>query len=113
MVGAHRIAYSALVGEIPKGMMLDHTCHNKLCVNPSHLRPCTNKQNASNRLIHSNNKSGFRGVHASSGRWRASIRVAYRLIHLGYFDTPEEAHDAYRKASTIHHGEFANFGECK
>lgn len=42
---AHRIAYRHLVGEIPAGLELDHTCRNKRCVNPSHLEPVTNIEN--------------------------------------------------------------------
>ena len=34
---AHRVSYEFLVGEIPEGMHLHHTCHQKLCVNPAHL----------------------------------------------------------------------------
>lgn len=38
---AHRYVYEKLVGEIPEGMLLHHTCHNKRCVRPSHLEPMT------------------------------------------------------------------------
>lgn len=41
----HRIAYTLLVGEIPKGLTLDHLCRNKLCVNPDHLEPVTGAEN--------------------------------------------------------------------
>jgi hypothetical protein len=42
---AHRFAYELLVGPIPPGLQLDHTCRNTLCVNPRHLEPVTNKVN--------------------------------------------------------------------
>lgn len=42
---AHRYSYSAFVGQIPEGMVVDHLCGVKLCVNPRHLEPVTNKEN--------------------------------------------------------------------
>ena len=49
-VYAHRLAYEVLVGPIPEGMTVDHTCHNadetckggseckhRICCNPDHL----------------------------------------------------------------------------
>lgn len=38
-VVAHRWAYEDLRGEIPEGLVLDHLCRHKLCVNPWHLEP--------------------------------------------------------------------------
>lgn len=49
---AHRVLYSVLVGEIPKGFVIDHLCNVKLCVNPEHLEavtPSVNTQRAWNR----------------------------------------------------------------
>lgn len=43
---AHRLAYEALVGPIPAGMQLDHLCRTRRCVNPAHLEPVTNRENA-------------------------------------------------------------------
>lgn len=43
---AHRVAYTLYVGEIPDGLVLDHTCLNKGCVNPKHLEPVTGTENA-------------------------------------------------------------------
>lgn len=38
-VGAHRAVYELLVGEIPTGLHLHHTCANPPCCNPAHLEP--------------------------------------------------------------------------
>lgn len=42
---AHRYAYEAVVGEVPPGMVLDHICKTRHCVNPSHLEAVTQDEN--------------------------------------------------------------------
>lgn len=37
-MNAHRAAYVIYVGEIPEGMRVGHSCGQKLCVNPDHLK---------------------------------------------------------------------------
>lgn len=49
---AHRWSYEQLVGEIPEGLELDHTCEVLLCVNPDHLEPVTGKQNVNRASRH-------------------------------------------------------------
>lgn len=47
VVTAHRAAWVAANGhQIPDGMTVDHTCKNKTCVNPDHLRLLSNFENA-------------------------------------------------------------------
>lgn len=47
VVTAHRAAWVFANGrQIQDGGTVDHTCKNKLCVNPSHLREITNFENA-------------------------------------------------------------------
>ena len=48
---AHRVAYQILVGEIPEGLVLDHLCRVRNCVNPEHLEPVTRHEN-NRRGIH-------------------------------------------------------------
>lgn len=45
-VYAHRWTYAEMVGPIPRGMVIDHICRNRACVNPSHLRLATKRQNS-------------------------------------------------------------------
>lgn len=42
---AHRFAYELLVGPIPEGLVLDHLCRVRHCVNPAHLEPVTHAEN--------------------------------------------------------------------
>lgn len=42
---AHRIAYESEIGKVPEGLVLDHLCRVRHCVNPHHLEPVTIKEN--------------------------------------------------------------------
>lgn len=54
---AHRVGYELLVGPVPEGLDLDHTCHDpsecnlgddcphRRCCNPAHLEPVTERVN--------------------------------------------------------------------
>lgn len=46
VVLAHRAAWTHVNGQVPIGMTLDHTCKNRRCVNPAHLRLLSNYENA-------------------------------------------------------------------
>lgn len=98
VVGAHRVAYELLVGPIPQGMEIDHRCHNPACVNPSHLRPATHKQN----LEHRNSKpnrvaaAGYRGVLRRGRSYRAQVDQYGKRHYFGSYPTAEEAAEAAR-----------------
>ncbi|WP_432110795.1 HNH endonuclease signature motif containing protein [Streptomyces sp. YPW6] len=42
---AHRVAYEAMVEPIPEGLVIDHLCRNRGCVNPEHLDAVTQRTN--------------------------------------------------------------------
>lgn len=43
--GAHRLVWIAFKGEVPEGLVLDHLCRVRHCVNPDHLRVVTQAEN--------------------------------------------------------------------
>jgi hypothetical protein len=48
--------------------------------------------------ISQRNASGVRGVSFEANRWRARIYAGRERRHIGYYDTKEEAANAYARA---------------
>jgi len=44
-IGAHRAAYTILVGPIPNDKELDHLCRTPTCINPAHLEAVSHQTN--------------------------------------------------------------------
>lgn len=90
---AHRVAYELANGPIPDGLSIDHTCRNRACIEPRHLRLATTKQNAENRVSRPASVSGIRGVHWDRSRlcWVAKLTHHYKTVNLGRFTDRAEA----------------------
>jgi hypothetical protein len=99
----HRVIMDA-----PSGMFVDHINGNKLDNRRANLRICTQGENARNRGKQCNNASGCKGVtwYARTSKWRASIVLNKKHIHLGYFELLSDASRAYENAAEKYHGEF-------
>lgn len=106
---AHRVAWLIYYGCWPEHQ-IDHTNRNKSDNRIENLRLATNSQNVA-YAPKKKTKSGYRGVTWKKGRdkWCAKIRVQGKMIHIGYFDDPKVAHEAYKAAAIKHFGEFAAF----
>lgn len=84
---------------------VDHRDGNTLDNRRLNLREATSAQNKYNRLQF--NSTGFKGVHPHKNRFRAVIQTDGTTLRLGSFDTPGEAHEAYKLAALCLHGDFA------
>jgi hypothetical protein len=104
----HRLAWLYVTGEWPAAR-LDHINGQRDDNRFENLRVASLSENMRNRKTNYTSTTGLKGVQPrKSGRWAARIMVdGGRRIHIGTFDTAEEAHAAYCVAAERHHGEFA------
>ena len=96
--------------EIPQGDVVDHINGNGLDCRRSNLRPATKTQNHATRRLQSRRSGGLKGVTFDKRREKWQARVVRNGVQtsLGYFTTPEEAHQCYCDAMVAMHGEYAN-----
>lgn len=48
-VAVHRVVYTHYYGYVPGKKQIDHTCRNRRCCNPEHLKMVTHKENQRRR----------------------------------------------------------------
>lgn len=98
----------------PPGFQVDHIDRNPLNNQKSNLRICTDWENQLNKKKSVRGKtSRFKGVCRQKGvaRWNALIGIRKKRIALGWFDTEEQAAEAYNRAALKYHGQFATLND--
>jgi hypothetical protein len=96
---AHRIAWALHHGDWPKDQV-DHIngvkTDNRIC----NLREATNAQNGKNLGLSKANTSGFKGVCfcKQTNKWRSTIKVNFKQIDLGRFESIDQAALARKNA---------------
>lgn len=105
---AHRLAWLYMTGAWPK-LDIDHKNGIEDDNRFVNLREATQMQNQRNCRRHRHNTSGFKGVRRRGARWEACIKHAGRVLYLGIFEAPADAHAAYCRAAIEIDPEFARF----
>lgn len=105
---AHQLAWLLTHGEWPD-RDIDHINGDRADNRLANLRLATRTENNANARVHSQSRSGLKGVsyHRTHRKWFARIKKHGRSIFLGYFDSPDAAHAAYVAAAPGVHGAFA------
>jgi hypothetical protein len=91
---------------------IDHIDNDGLNNTRRNLRLCDHRQNQQNGVGHpKRRRSRFKGVayypNRKDRQWRSTITVAGEQMHLGYFDTEEDAARRYNEYARKYFGEFA------
>lgn len=107
---ANRVIWAMVHGRWPDGL-IDHVNGDPLDNRLVNLRDVSHSENQRNLSRPVNNTSGHIGVTfcKQTGRWAARIKVNRKMIHIGRFDTIEEAAAARAERQTalgfhINHG---------
>lgn len=103
---AHRVAFFIMEGRWPD--QIDHIngvrSDNRWC----NLREANSRQQSVNKVGWG--FSGYKGVtwHKHKGKYHARVRFMDKVYHVGYFDDPALAKEAYDNKAKQLHAEFFN-----
>lgn len=105
----HHLIWRIETGEeVKEGKVIDHINGDKQDNRIQNLREVTLEGNAQNmKQATKRSQSGLLGVtttkYKGNESYRAVIQTGGRRKHLGYFPTPEQAHEAYVQAKRVLH----------
>ena len=109
----HRLVAINFIENINKKEFVDHIDNNKQNNMTTNLRWATRQENNRNKIIYSNNTSGYKGVVLDKrcNKWMARTRIDGKSISFGCFDKIEDAVEARVKGVNKIFGEFTNNDE--
>ena len=86
---------------------VDHIDNDTLNNQRCNIRIATCSQNNNNARKRSGCSSIYKGVNRRGNRWRATIKVNGKKLHIGMFSFEEDAAMAYDAEATKYFGEYA------
>ena len=107
----HRVIFAIANGFDPADKEVDHIDGNGMNNNPENLRVATRMQNACNKSLQSNNRSGHTGITwcKRTKLWMAQIGHKGVTMFLGRYKNIEDAVKIRREKALELHGEYAGF----
>lgn len=98
LIRQHVIIWILSTGkDIPIGLQIDHINGNKIDNRIENLRLVTNRGNSQNRKHHRGGQLVGASYDKRNGKWQSRIYIN-KNIFIGYFDTEQEANQAYEIA---------------
>lgn len=95
----HLIVWILSTGkDIPEGLEIDHINGNRIDNRIENLRLVTSRENCQNLKDHRDGKLCGSSLDRRSRKYSAAIKIRGRSIHLGCYDTEQEAHEVYKIA---------------
>jgi len=95
---AHRVIWIYINGSIDKELQVDHINGIRNDNSIENLRLVSNQENQWNRT-----KAKGYCWNKAAKKWRARIQVDGKGIHLGFYNTEQDARNAYLQAKAMHH----------
>lgn len=103
---SHRLAFMYVTGQFPRDE-IDHIDGNPRNNSWINLREATRATNCQNTRVSKNNKLGIKGICLHhTGKYRAYTSIGAKSVHIGLYETVEEAKLARDKVVSELHGDY-------